>query len=74
MVTPLSVARSEGDNPGDIGVSIEAQDRDLTSGNTITVTLEPGSVPFSLMSASNPASNMVVSSNQSTVVLSITEF
>lgn len=47
-VNPLSVTRDEGDIPGDIGVTITAEDRDST-GSISTLSLLPAGSPFELV-------------------------
>lgn len=59
-VNPLSVTRDEGDNPGDIGVTIRAEDRDST-GNISMLNLLPTGSPFELF-VTGLGTSLVVSS------------
>lgn len=57
-VNPLSVTRDEGDNPGDIGVTISAVDRDST-GSISSLSLRPEDSPFELTTTGLGTSSVV---------------
>ena len=60
-INPLSVTRNEGDNEGDIGVSITATDRDST-GTIASLELLPSDSPFQLANVAGLSTSTVVSS------------